>query len=166
MRRQDKYKNIEQANLMLENSYLKRKSLLKEEPIEYPDSITVKLTDEWEKVRDLFRVPYEVTLPNNPKVYVYIGNTKIDGFSGIIYFASRKGNLVFITGLDVKGADKNWDINSLTNQYPKSKTEIDNSGLRKFPTGTTTLGPNPDYQGPLEIGMTDHRGYFKIVSLD
>jgi hypothetical protein len=31
MRRQDKYRNIEQANLMLENSYLKRKGLLKEE---------------------------------------------------------------------------------------------------------------------------------------
>ena len=31
MRRQDKYRNIEQANLMLENSYLKSKGLLKEE---------------------------------------------------------------------------------------------------------------------------------------
>jgi len=31
MRRQDKLRNMEQANLMLENSYLKRKGLLKEE---------------------------------------------------------------------------------------------------------------------------------------
>lgn len=30
MRKQDKYKNIEQANLMLENKYLKSKGLLKE----------------------------------------------------------------------------------------------------------------------------------------
>ena len=166
MRRQDKYKNIEQANLMLENSYLKRKSLLKEEPIEYPNSITVKLTDEWKNSYDLYRVPNEVTLPNNSEVYTYIGNTRLDGFSGVIYFASRKDNLIFITGLDVEGREKNYDINSLTNTYLKSKTEINNSGLRKFPHGTTTLGPNSDYQGPLEIGMTDHRGYFKIVSLD
>lgn len=166
MRRIDKRTNIEQANLMLENSYLKRKGLLKEEPIEYPNSITVKLTDEWKNSHDLYKVPENVKLPNNDELYTYIGNTKLDGFSGTIYFASRKGNLVFITGLDMEGAEKNYDINSLTNQHFKSKTEIDNSGLRKFSDGTTTLGPDSDYQGPLEIGMTDHRGYFKIVSLD
>lgn len=166
MRRFDKSKNIRKVNLLAEQRYLETKGLLKEEPIEYPNSITVKLTDEWKNSHDLYRVPENVKLPNNDEAYTYIGNTKLDGFSGTIYFASRKGNLIFITGLDIKGAEKNYDINSLTNQYFKSKTEIDNSGLRKFPAGTSTLGPNSDYQGPLEIGMKDHRGYFEIVSLN
>jgi hypothetical protein len=42
MRRQDKYRNIEQANLMLENSYLKSKGLLKEEA---ENSVKFKITD-------------------------------------------------------------------------------------------------------------------------
>ena len=92
-------------------------------------------------------------------------NTELTGFSGILYFASRKDNLIFITGLDMKGMEKKYDLNSLTNLYAKSKMEIDRTGLRKFSAGTCTLGPNADYTGELEVGMSDHRGYFKIVSM-
>ena len=35
MRRKDKYRNMEQANLMLENLYLKTKGLLKEDEYDY-----------------------------------------------------------------------------------------------------------------------------------
>jgi hypothetical protein len=91
MRRFDKLNNIRKANLLSEQRYLETKGLLKEEPIEYPNSVTVKLTDEWKNSHDLYRVPENVKLPNNDEAYTYIGNTKLDGFSGTIYFASRKG---------------------------------------------------------------------------
>lgn len=47
MRRRDKLKNIEQANLMLEQSYLKSKGLLKEETnkIEGNDGIVILISD-------------------------------------------------------------------------------------------------------------------------
>ena len=137
------------------------------ESVKYPDSITVKLTDEWRDSHKLYTMPSEVKLFNDDETYTYIGNTKLDGYSGILYFASRRDNLVFITGLDVEGADKNYDINSLTNLYSKSKREIEKSGLRKFPSGTCTLGmlDEPDYSGELKVGMPDHRGYFEIVSI-
>jgi hypothetical protein len=44
MRKQDKRKNIEQANLMLEQSYLKSKSFLKENS----DNILKALKSTWE----------------------------------------------------------------------------------------------------------------------
>jgi hypothetical protein len=87
------------------------------------------------------------------------------GFDGTLYFASRRDNLIFITGLDMQGMEKNYDLNSLTNLYAKSKMEIDRAGLRKFTEATCTLGPNADYTGELEVGMSDHRGYFKITSM-
>ena len=37
MRKQDKYKNITEANLMLENSYLKSKGLINEEEMSFKD---------------------------------------------------------------------------------------------------------------------------------
>jgi hypothetical protein len=137
------------------------------ESVKYPDSITVKLTDEWKNSHNLYNMPSQSTLLNDDETYAYIGNTEMTGFDGIIYFASRKGNLIFITGLDMKGAEKKYDLNSLTNQYSKSKREIENSGLREFSSGTCTLGKlkDPDYSGELEVGMTDHRGYFEIVSI-
>jgi hypothetical protein len=137
------------------------------ESVEYPDSVTVKLTDKWKNSHNLYHMPSKVDLLNNDKTYTYIGNTKLDGYSGILYFASRRDNQVFITGLDVEGADKNYDINSLTDPHYKSKNVIENSGLRKFPSGTCRLGKldEPDYSGELEVGMTDHRGYFEIVAL-
>jgi len=137
------------------------------ESVKYPDSITVKLTDEWKNSHNLYHMPSQVDLLNNDETYTYIGNTKLDGYSGILYFASRRDNLVFITGLDVEGAEKNYDLKSLTDQYSKSKRAIENSGLRKFPSGTCTLGKldEPDYSGELKVGMSDHRGYFEIVSI-
>jgi hypothetical protein len=134
----------------------------------YPDSITVKLTDEWKNSHNLYHVPSQVDLLNNDETYTYIGNTKLDGYSGIIYFASRRDNLVFITGLDTsEKMSHDYDLKSLTDQYSKSKRAIENSGLRKFPSGTCTLGKldEPDYSGELKVGMSDHRGYFEIVSI-
>ena len=133
-----------------------------------PNTVTVKLTDVWKDSMNLYTMPEEVKLPNNGELYTYIGNTKINGSSGVIYFASRKDNLIFITGLDLEGAERNRNFdqfNSLLSLYPKSKIELDRSGLRKFPHGTCTLGPDADYNGELEIGMKDHRGYFEIVSV-
>jgi hypothetical protein len=105
-------------------------------------------------------------LPNNPKAYCYVGNTMLDGFKGILYFASRNGNLIFITGLDVEGRKiLDTSLADLTDKYLKSQTQIDDSGLRKFPAGTCTLGPDSDYQGELKVGDFDHRGYFEIVSM-
>ncbi len=135
------------------------------ESVKYPDSITVELTDVWKKERELHTMPSEVTLTNNDELYYYIGNTKMTGFDGTLYFASRRDNLIFITGLDMQGMEKNYDLNSLTNLYAKSKMEIDRAGLRKFTEATCTLGPNADYTGELEVGMSDHRGYFKITSM-
>jgi hypothetical protein len=135
------------------------------ESVKYPNSITVELTDVWKDTHELHTIPSEITLSNNDELYYYIGNTELTGFSGILYFASRKDNLIFITGLDMKGMEKKYDLNSLTNLYAKSKMEIDRTGLRKFSAGTCTLGPNADYTGELEVGMSDHRGYFKIVSM-
>ena len=137
------------------------------ESVKYPDSITVKLTDLWKNSHNLHNMPSEVKLFNDDESYTYIGNTKLDGYSGILYFASRKDNLIFITGLDIEGADKNYDINSLTNLYSKSKIEIEKTGLRKFSVGTCTLGKfnDSDYSGELKVGMPDHRGYFEIVSI-
>ena len=136
------------------------------ESIKYPDLVTVKLTDEWKNSHNLFRMPSEVDLLNNGEKYTYIGNTKLDGYSGILYFASRRDNQVFITGLE-EGSYKDYDINSLTDPHYKSKNVIENSGLRKFPSGTCRLGKldEPHYSGELEVGMTDHRGYFEIVDL-
>ena len=47
MRKKDKLKNIEQVNLMLEQSYLKSKKLLKEETnkIEGNDGIVILISD-------------------------------------------------------------------------------------------------------------------------
>ena len=61
MRRQDKYKNIEQANLMLENSYLKRKGLLKEET---ENSVKFKITD---KFYEDMNMSYSTLQPENDK---------------------------------------------------------------------------------------------------
>jgi hypothetical protein len=133
--------------------------------MEYPNLIEVKLTDVLKDSKNLYKMPDTVELPNDDELYSYIGNTELDGFSGVIYFASRRGNLIFITGLDLKGAERKYDLNSLTSTYAKSKTELDRSGLRNFPEATCTLGPNADYAGELEIGMKDHRGYFEIVSV-
>lgn len=130
-----------------------------------PNTVTVRLTDVWKDSMNLYTMPEEVELPNNSELYYYIGNTKLDVSGGVIYFASRKDNLIFITGFDLEGAERNYDLNSLTGRYAKSKGELDRSGLRKFPHGTCTLGPNADYNGELEIGMKDHRGYFEIVSV-
>ena len=60
-----------------------------------------------------------------------------------------------------------YNFDFLTNLYPKSEWELKDSGLREFHLSTCTLGEknNPDYNGPLEVGMTDNRGYFKIVSI-
>jgi hypothetical protein len=138
------------------------------ETVKYPNSIQLKLTEKWKIEKDIHNMPSEISLANDDELYSYIGNTKLDGFSGIIYFASRRDNLVFITGLDLKDKQhRDYDLESLTNLYSKSKRELDNSGLRKFSVGTCTLGElnNPDYTGPLEIGMTDHRGYFEIIDL-
>ena len=132
------------------------------ESVKYPDSITVKLTDVWKNTSKLHTLPYEVTLMNNKELYYYIGNTDLTISGGTIYFASRRDNLIFITGLDTKGKD--YD-DSLTNVIPRSKMQIDNTGMRKFTEATCTLGPNADYTGELEIGMKDHRGYFEIVSV-
>jgi hypothetical protein len=60
MRRQDKRKNIEQANLMLEQSYLKSKSLLKENsdnPLENSDNPLENLKSTWEK-DDMYRIDF------------------------------------------------------------------------------------------------------------
>lgn len=130
-----------------------------------PNTVTVKLTDVWKDSMNLYTMPEEVKLPNNGELYTYIGNTELNGSSGIIYFASRKDNRIYITGLDLEGAERNYDLNSLIGRYAKSKIELDRSGLRKFPHGTCTLGPDADYNGELEIGMKDHRGYFEIVSV-
>ena len=138
------------------------------ETVKYPNSIKLKLTEKWKSENKLHNMPSEISLANDDELYTYIGNTKLDGFSGIIYFASRRDNLVFITGLDLKDKQhSDYDLESLTNLYSKSKRELDNSGLRKFSVGTCTLGElnNPDYSGSLEIGMTDHRGYFEIIDL-
>jgi hypothetical protein len=61
MRRQDKYRNIEQANLMLENSYLKRKGLLKEEA---ENSVKFKITDRFYKDMNM---SYSTLQPENDK---------------------------------------------------------------------------------------------------
>jgi hypothetical protein len=132
-----------------------------------PNLVTVELSDVWKDSKNLYKMPNTVELFNNNEIYSYIGNTRLDGFSGVIYFASRKDNLIFITGLDLEGAERNYDIDSLTSPYTKSKNQLDNSGLRKFQQGTCTLGMlnNADYSGDLEVGMTDNRGYFKIIEI-
>lgn len=73
MRRIDKLKNIEQANLMLENSYLKRKGLLKEEAEE--------------KVK--------ITSPNSYGDITYIGQLGREG-DGLYYFKPEEGGFEFI----------------------------------------------------------------------
>lgn len=145
----------------------KFKKILTENSAEKYKSITVKMTDKWLKTNDIYHKPNTIELRNDDEKYSYIGNTRLDSFSGVIYFASRKGNLIFITGLDFEGAERrgNIDVGSLTDGYPKSKYELEGTGLRKFPQATCTLGPDPDYKGELEIGMKDHRGYFEIVAI-
>ncbi len=138
------------------------------ETVKYPNSIKLKLTEKWKIEKDIHNMPSEISLGNDDELYTYVGNTEPDGFSGIIYFASRRDNLVFITGLDLMDKQhRNYDFKSLTDQYSKTKRELDNSGIRQFSVGTCTLGElnNPDYTGSLEIGMTDHRGYFEIIDL-
>jgi hypothetical protein len=144
------------------------KQVLNEGDERTPNSITLKLTDVWRDLHNLYNMPSQVTLFNDDESYTYIGNTNLTGFGGIIYFASRKNNLIFITGLDMEGAGKNYDLNSLLNLHSKSKREIEKTGLRKFSVGTCTLGElnNSDYSGELEVGMPDHRGYFKIIEIN
>ena len=73
MRRQDKYRNMEQANLMLENSYLKSKGLLKEEAEE--------------KVK--------ITVGTSHGDITYIGQLGREG-DGLYYFKPEEGGYKFI----------------------------------------------------------------------
>ena len=140
------------------------------ESVKYPSSITVKLTDVWKNTHEIYNMPSEVELLDDGDSYYYIGNTKLTGFGGVYYFATRNGNQISIDGLDIQGAkDRSLSSpQSLTRPGGRfTSRDLDNSGLRRFPSGSCTLGEpnNADYEGELEVGMPEHRGYFKIVSI-
>lgn len=136
------------------------------ENVKYPNSIRVKLTDTFEETHkiDKPRKILEVDLSNNPESYKFIGRNL---HNGVFYFASRKDNLIFITGVELQQFGQESIVSRLIFGDPVTKYEINAPGLRSFESGTCTLGEhnNPDYRGELRVGMTDHRGYFEIVSM-
>ena len=87
MRRQDKYRNMEQANLMLENSYLKRKGLLKEDsnsfglPEDIKNETREYLLDKLRNLQPKLNKPgyLEKEWGNRKNIMYYYGN------DGIIY---------------------------------------------------------------------------------
>ena len=80
MRKQDKYKNITEANLMLENSYLKSKGLINEEEMSFKDYAN-KIAQQ----HQLILYPNKADKPELAKLY---SNAKGDfkGKQGVIAF--------------------------------------------------------------------------------
>lgn len=176
MRRQDKYRNIEQANLMLENSYLKRKGLLKEE--ENPESITIKFTDKWEDRMESDRddnlqghtpLGSTVTLRDNGNYHlVGLGPYRMRNNSRMFYFAQYvpKANEIFVQNMECYGnyIDKAKDASYL------SQNELSN-WLDLGPKGCQDKGyayhkfQKKDGSANFVVGAVSLGGNFEIVEV-
>ena len=113
MRRQDKYRNIEQANLMLENSYLKRKGLLKEDS-------------------NIFGIPEDIKNETREYLLDKLGNLQLKlnkpGYLEKDWWGDQK-NIMYYYGNDgiIYWAD---DVDSLNKIYHGESTLIINGDLK------------------------------------
>lgn len=182
MRRQDKYRNMEQANLMLENSYLKRKGLLKEE--ENPESITIELTDKYKnKMKEIKGFEGStgyasgvtpLTLPSKDDAAVCIGSYPFDMMDGKMRqqfeYASYRPeideiqvNVVTCFGNDM--IEKHQNV--LEKGYAFSlRAPLFNMG--NFPEDNScqlNSGYYSKFNNGFQVGEEGEEGYFKIVGV-
>ena len=117
MRRQDKYKNIEQANLMLENHYLKSKGLLKENSNSYT-IIPENIKNETRKYL-LGKLKNLQLKEDQPSYLTSYGDKK-----NIMYYYGNDGIIYLLDDVD--------SINKIQGRPGKSSLLINNDLLNDF----------------------------------
>jgi len=176
MRRQDKYRNIEQANLMLENSYLKRKGLLKEE--ENPESITIKFTDKWEDRMKSNRdgnlqghtpLGDTVTLRDNGNYgLVGLGPYRMRNNSRMFYFAQYKPKFdeIFVQNMECYGdyINKAKDASILTQNQMSNWLDLGPKGCQNKGYAYHKF-QKKDGSSNFVVGAIGHRDSFEIVGV-
>ena len=151
MRRQDKYRNIEQANLMLENSYLKSKGLLKEES---ENSVKFRITNDFKNNNNFSKITLQ---PENDKsisgdrlnddVFHLIGYSEANNMTSFYFAKFDKSEMQ----IDLKVINSNSKDGEGYEHLFKMSTDNNNNARNFGKTLDTLINSFKD----LEVGKTD-----------
>jgi len=139
-----------------------RRVIKEESESSYPNNIEVKILDNWKK-DSIYGGPRRVTVYDDK--YTYIGNTKLSGFGGVIYFATFMPKIKEIqtSFINLEFAEPKINKNQfdqLMSEYP-----LDSKYFRKIiEHHNLRLAQDAYYKfNDLEPGSVDHRESFEIV---
>lgn len=154
MRKQDKYKNITEANLMLENSYLKSKGLINEEEMSFKDYAN-KIAQQ----HQLILYPNKADKPELAKLY---SNAKGDfkGKQGVIAFDPQTSVISLLS--------LNKELNDVIYMQFKKEWSADDTGYEKqgFHTNSEGKGGAFNYDSEPPRGEDDKVAYYKSFKIN